>query len=271
MTSRAATPTRKQEEHQPRITSWIAAAVLLVLATPISIASSLDPPAAIASAKASSVSVPLDSCPVSQADNGVRLSAGLGTERTSTEIIRQGERTSFGGRLVGPDGRGVPGGLICIYAGVTTEEANELEGIVATDAQGRYEFLLPRGPSRNLTAVFRSGQGRLTAWGLLQVRAIPTLRFARGKVRDKHFVHFSGRIPGPHNDRVVVVLQVKQGKGWRVFRRYSTRNGGRYRLKYRFTRTFRPTTYVFRAQVLGAPGYPYLSGNSKPRKLHVLP
>ncbi len=45
------------------------------------------------------------------------------------------------------------------------------------------------------------------------------------------------RIPGPHNDQVVVVLQVRSGRGWRAFRRYRTREGGRFSVGYRFTRT----------------------------------
>jgi hypothetical protein len=42
-------------------------------------------------------------------------------------------------------------------------------------------------------------------------------------------------------------------------------------MRYRFTRTFRPTTYTVRVRVLGAPGYPYLGGNSPERSFRVLP
>jgi hypothetical protein len=71
---------------------------------------------------------------------------------------------------------------------------------------------------------------------------------------------------------VVVVVQVKSGKDWRAFRRYRTRAGGRFDVRYRFSRTTTtPTTYVMRAQVRSQAGYPYEQGNSRPVILKVLP
>lgn len=103
------------------------------------------------------------------------------------------------------------------------------------------------------------------------MRATASLRFAHSPVHNKHFAYFSGKIPGPDNDGVIVVLQVKHGKGWLAFSRYSTRDGGQFSMKYRFTQTFSPTIYTIRAQVAGARGYPYLPGASPPRGLRVLP
>jgi hypothetical protein len=223
-------------------------------------------------AKSSSVSVPPDDrCPESQASGGTVLSAGIGSNLSATSVVNFGAEATLGGDLLGPDGRGVSNAFICVYAGVITDQTNELVGIAVTDSDGRWEFRLPSGPSRNLTAIYRSDLGQLSAWALLQVRAAVSLRFAKGVVHNKHVARFSGRIPGPHNDEVVVVLQVKDGSGWRVFRRYSTRDGGRYAMKYRFTRTTLPTRYTMRAQVAGAPGYPYLPGSSEPKDLIVLP
>lgn len=210
-------------------------------------------------------------CPKSEAGSGAILSAGLGLDLESTVVIDYGEGETLGGTLLNESRLGVPGAFICIYSGASTDEATELVGVAVTDPDGRYELPLPAGPSRNLTAVYRTDQGQLVAWALLQVRASPTLRLANNVAHNKHFAYFSGKIPGPHSDGVVVVLQVKIGKGWRVFRRYSTRNGGRYTMKYRFTQTFRPATYTIRAQVAGAPGYPYLPGSSAPEKLRVYP
>ena len=223
-------------------------------------------------APAVSVSPALNgACPTSEAGSGAILSAGLGPNLASTAIVDYGEGEVLGGILFSQSRFGVPGAFICIYSGASTDEASELIGVATTDANGHYEFPLLAGSSRNLTAVYRSDQGQLTAWALLQVRAIPTLRLAKSTVRNKHFAYFSGTIPGPDNDGVVVVLQVKSGKGWRVFRRYSTRNGGEYSLKYRFTQTFQPTTYPIRAQIGGAPGYPFLPGSSEPKELRVYP
>jgi hypothetical protein len=220
----------------------------------------------------SSVSVPLDDgCPRSQVSSAAVLSAGLGSNLSSTAVVNYGAEATFGGDLRDVDGRGISKAFVCIYAGVVTDQTNELIGAAVTDSDGRWKFRLPSGPSRNLTAVYRSDQGQLTAWALLQVRAIASLRLAKETIHNKHFVHFNGRIPGPHNDRAIVLMQVQRGKGWLVFRRYVTRYGGRYAMKYLINRTFQPTRYTFRAEVAGGPGYPYLPGYSKTKDLIVLP
>jgi hypothetical protein len=99
----------------------------------------------------------------------------------------------------------------------------------------------------------------------------PTLRAARSVVRNKTYARFSGEIPGPRNNEVVIVLQVRQGNGWLAFRRYRTRGDGRYELAYYFRRTTRPTVYEVRAQVRETVGYPYVQGDSDPILLRVLP
>jgi hypothetical protein len=42
-------------------------------------------------------------------------------------------------------------------------------------------------------------------------------------------------------------------------------------MRYLFTQTRTPTTYVMRAQVRETTGYPYLQGNSRSLPLRVLP
>jgi hypothetical protein len=99
----------------------------------------------------------------------------------------------------------------------------------------------------------------------------PAFRVRKRVVRNKRFARFVGCIPGPDNNRVVVVLQVKRGHGWLVFRRYRTRKSGCFTVGYRFNRTTRPTLYLMRAQVRSQRGYPYLQGTSRPLRLVVLP
>lgn len=212
----------------------------------------------------------MNSCPRTDIQGQPRLSAGLGSSQAETIAVDYGEDTTLSGWLAEGD-RGVAGAWICIYSKVTTQEEVELLGIVATDQDGRYEIAVPAGPSRTLTAVYKNGEGQTDAWTLLQSRTAPTLQIHSNAIRNKHFAYFSGEIPGPENDGVLVFLQVKRGKGWLVFRRYVTREGGKFTMRYRFTRTFRPTTYTVRAQVLGAPGYPYLEGNSPELSFRVIP
>lgn len=218
-----------------------------------------------------STSVPLaNGCPRSSLEGGLVLSSGLGSTRSETAVVTQGEGATLSGYLRG-EGAGVAGATVCVFARVFSEEDSQLLGIALTDQNGRYEFPLAPGPSRSLTAVYRTAQGQLSAATLLQTRAVPVLRLGSSTIFNKHYAHFSGQIPGPDNDGVIVVLQVKRGHGWLVFRRYSTRSGGKFTMRYLIQRTFSPTIYQFRAQVLGGPAYPYLPGNSEVKELRVLP
>lgn len=210
-------------------------------------------------------------CPRSANGSGLMLSAGLGEAGDAAEeVVRQDSGVLLRGRLRGPGG-GVADASVCVFSRVITDQASEFAGIAMTDAEGRYGLAVSAGPSRELTAVYRRGHRELSAAATLLSRVKPTLEVRRKVVRNKRYARFYGHIPGPHNDRVVVVLQVKQGKGWRAFRRYRTRDNGRYRLVYRFGRTTRPATYLMRAQVRQQGGYPYLPGNSKQLRLRVIP
>jgi hypothetical protein len=239
------------------------------LCIPVVLCLALASPSSLSSASTSVA--PDERCPGSAASDGAVLSAGFGANDESATVIDHGDEAMLAGQLLDGSGRGVPNAFVCIYSNVVTSQVTEFAGIVSTDAAGRYRFPVPSGPSRNLTAVYRSSQGPLSAWALLQARAIPTLRLAKTTIHNKHYARFSGEIPGPYNDGVVVVLQVKIGKGWRVFRRYTTRDGGKFKMRYRFNRNFTPTLYLMRAQIAGAPGYPFLPGNSRPVELTVYP
>ena len=105
----------------------------------------------------------------------------------------------------------------------------------------------------------------------MKTRVHPTLRARKSVIHNDQVAHLEGQIPGPRNDDVVIVIQVRQGKGWLAFRRYRTRGGGHYEAAYPFHRTTRPTTYEFRAQVRESGGYPYIEGDSDPVALKVLP
>lgn len=128
-----------------------------------------------------STSVPLaNSCPHSGVEGGSVLSSGLGSTRSETAVVMQGEGATLSGYLRG-EGVAVAGATVCVFARVLSEDDSQLLGTAPTDQNGRYEFALPPGPSRSLTAIF-----------------------------NKHYAHFNGQIPGPDNDGVVVVLQVKK-------------------------------------------------------------
>jgi len=217
------------------------------------------------------VSVPLAyDCVRSDAGSASELGAGFGKRGAPRAHVRQGRSLPLAGELRGAGGP-VSAAPVCVFSGVLGEDGREFLGIAMTGPDGGYRFALGRGPSRTIEAIYRPGQRQLSATATLYTRVRPLLRVRRRVVRNGRFAHFQVRLPGPDNERVVVVLQVRQGKGWRAFRRCRTRAHGICRVGYRFGRTSSPATYVMRAQVRRQGGYPYLPGNSRRLRLRVFP
>lgn len=209
-------------------------------------------------------------CVRSDAGEASSLSAGVGTDQGPEAVLRQGEGSILTGRLA-ERGDGVAGAPVCVFARVLTQRGREFLGIAMSRPMGGYSFAIPAGPSREVRALYRSGHRELGAKAMLKTVVHPLFGVRRKVVRNEGTAHFTGYIPGPDNDNVVVVLQVRRGKGWLAFRRYRTRAGGKVTVGYRFTRTEVPTRYVMRAQVRSQAGYPYLQGNSDPLTLVVRP
>jgi hypothetical protein len=215
--------------------------------------------------------IPLSySCVRSWSRGGRTLTAGLGEGAGPAAVVKQGEGSTLRGGLYGHRG-GIPNAPLCIYSRIVTDQAPEFLGLAMTGADGAYQFPVGAGPSRVVTAIYRPGQRELTARALLQTKVRPTFRLRRNVVRNKGVARFFGCIPGPNAENVVVVLQVKSGKAWRVFRRVRPWSNGCYRMRYRFTQTPRPTVYIMRAQIRATGGYPYLRGNSRARRVRVVP
>jgi len=218
------------------------------------------------------VSVPLAyECVLSDASGGAALTSEVVRHGERRKVVRQGQGAVLGGRLLDGGGRGIENAPLCVFSRVATDPTPQFAGLALSGTDGSYRYALPAGPSRELTVAYRSGQRELTSTVQIATHVRPAFRVRRKVVRNKRFARFVGCIPGPHNDRVVVVLQVKRGKGWLVFRRYRTRASGCFTVGYRFNRTSRPTLYLMRAQVRSQRGYPYLQGTSRPLRLVVLP
>lgn len=208
-------------------------------------------------------------CGRSEASGGSNLTAGLGQRGDAALLVRQGEGSTLRGTLQGLAHSG--SAPVCVFSRVVTDSERQFLGVAMTDPDGSYQFAIGAGPSRDVTAVYRRDQRELSARAALRTRVHPTFQLHRKVVRNKRFAIFKGEIPGPRNNEVIVVLQVKSGKAWRVFRRYRTRPNGRFVMRYRFTQTQTPTVYIMRAQVRAQSGYPYEEGNSQARRLRVVP
>lgn len=221
-------------------------------------------------------SAPLSyACPRSPVQTGARLSAGLGKDGAKNILVQQGTGSGLSGQLQDVQGNNVEGATLCVFSRVVTDTGREFLGTATTDHDGSYLFSVGAGASRELTAAYRPDHREIESSAQIRTIVHPTIEVNKKVVYDKHAVVFSGTIPGPHADGVVVVLQVKEGNGLRAFHRVRTRNGGKFRVGYRFDhRTERfdhPTKFEMRAQVRKTVGYPYVQGDSKTITLLVRP
>ncbi len=209
-------------------------------------------------------------CMRSDISGGTGLTSGLGENGAAEEIVQQGDGSTMRGKLTGASG-GVSDAPLCVFSRVITDQGREFLGVAVSGDDGGYQFAIPAGASRDLSVLYRSGSREVSSHATIQTIVHPTFKVYRKVVYNKHSAQFVGSIPGPDNNQVVVVLQVKRGKGWLAFHRYRTREGGQFTVGYKFNKTNVATKYLMRVQVRSQSGYPYMQGNSDKLTLIVLP
>jgi len=209
-------------------------------------------------------------CLRSDVSGGTGVTSGLGEKGTAEEIVDQGDGSTLRGRLTGAGG-GVADASLCVFSRVVTKDSRDFLGVAVTGSDGDYQFAIPAGASREVGVAYRSGSREVSSRATLKTIVHPTFKVYKKVVRNKSSAKFLGSIPGPDNNDVLVVLQVKRGKGWLAFRRYRTREGGLFTVPYKFNKTNVATKYLMRVQVREQSGYPYSQGNSDNLTLIVVP
>lgn len=203
----------------------------------------------------------------------VNLTAVL-SSRTTVQKVRYGKRVPITGRLLRPDGTPIAGARLSVQTQTQmpgAAMANAAE--VVTDAEGRFRWVAPAGPSRLIRFGYRANLGDVSYVDTSDVRLLVmagvTLKASPRKVRNKRATVFTGRVLGkPIAKRGVLVdLQVFYRKKWRTFAAPRTNRRGAYRFKYRFTAG--AATWKFRARVRPGADYPYEQGLSGQRRVKV--
>ena len=143
-----------------------------------------------------------------------------------------------------------------------------------TDASGRDDVRLPRGPSRKLRFSFAGDALLLPARGSTSVRTRARVRFAAtpATVPAGGLVRFSGRLLGGHVPRAgkLVELQARVGRGWRTFATVRSDRRGRIRHTRRFATTSAGSTFWIRLRVPRERSYPFETGASSAVTVRVL-
>ena len=150
---------------------------------------------------------------------------------------------------------------------------------VQTGLDGSFSYTVPTGPDRRLllayTAYSNDAGPSVTATATIAIR--PSIKLAIGprRISNDHTIHWTGTIAGGPIPApgVTLVVEVQEGRRWRIFDQTVTGRSGRFHYRYRFHATTEATTYKFRVALpdTGSAGYPYTSGASNTVNVHVTP
>jgi hypothetical protein len=181
------------------------------------------------------------------------------------------------GSVVNPAGRPI-GGAVLVSAWQTPGGKWVAHTGVRTRADGRFTYILPKGPSREVRFVYFafSDATAYNASNVIEekVTAPVTLRVAPRAARNGDTVRFAGAVgtDAVPKSGVLVTLQARYPGGpWKQFTTARARGNGRFGASYRFTRTSSTTRYAFRALVAKQDGYPFEGGISRPIEVLVTP
>ncbi|MSO41390.1 MAG: hypothetical protein EXQ70_05760 [Solirubrobacterales bacterium] len=214
-------------------------------------------------------SVTVDNACPSSRGGGRKLSAGFAGGGVST-TVRAGQKPKLIGRLLSASGSPLEGARVCLLArpAMPSGEWKRI-GMPRTHDDGRFSFVVPAGPSRDIRVAYRADSLQLEQRLRLAVRANPKLAVSPARTRNGRRVRFRGVLPGPSNSGRAVALQALAEGRWLTFAVARSRLRGRFTSGYRFRSTSAPTTYRFRALVKAQAGYPYLQGISRVRTVRI--
>lgn len=207
----------------------------------------------------------------------VRLRGKRRTIRRRVNVLLPTAGVTFGravrvsGRLTNRDGEGIAGADVQILSR-SEAAAEQVVGVLQTDAAGRYTYAAAGSTSRVLRFAYAGSPIMLPAQAEVRLRvpATSTLNVNRPRVFNGQSVRFSGRVqtlPVPVGGKLVE-LQVLLSGRWQTFRTGRTDEAGRWRLSYGFARTRSDQRFRFRLKLPREAGYPYEQGGS--RSIQVL-
>lgn len=163
------------------------------------------------------------------------------------------------------------------YTALSTKAGARLQnlGAVRTDSAGAFSLAVAtKLGSRQLRFAYSpqlGGAVAVTAQAQLDVMAPVTFKVGPKRVRNKHSVVFAGKLsagPMPRRGKLVNLQVVVDGR-WHTFATVRSSTTGKFRYRYRFTRTYGRVTYRFRALSRYEAAYPFVAGHSKTVRVRV--
>jgi hypothetical protein len=195
-------------------------------------------------------------------------------QKTATTLmLGYGKRAPSTGTLTTEQGAAIANAPIVVEGQRRAGGPFAQLGTTRTDAQGKFRFTVPAGPSRTVryrydgTNTVRPAVDQIVT----KVRAAARLKVDRRRLRNGQAVRFTGRLLGKPIPAAgkLVALQAKVGREWRTFATPRANAKGVFKHRYRFTVTTGLRRYAFRAVVAREAAYSYEAGVSKTVKVTV--
>lgn len=181
-------------------------------------------------------------------------------------LLHPGRRASIVGRLVDGSGAGIGGARLGAAWRIAGRRWIARPG-VRTDPDGRFVYVLPAGPSRDVRFTYfpYSDSRAIELSNVVRADALApvSIRADRRHVTGARVVRLSGRVGGgaiPRGGLLVTLEGWQRGWGWRVFRTVRTGRAGRWSTRYRFR--LASGRFGFRALVPHHGTFPYATSRS---------
>ena len=207
---------------------------------------------------------------------GARVSVVILRSSQRSVRLSYGRSVTLSGRVTTPSGEPVAGATVDVLSQTRLRGA-KLGRIatVRTDRAGAFRYTVPPGPSRLIRFGYRARLGDAayahTTDIDVRVAGKVTLRLNRTTLRNGQTLTYKGTVAGVGARRPLVQIQVRSQGRWVNVCVVRTRGKGSYSCRYHFRRTFRPTTYTFRALVRKQEGLPYETDTSPRQSVRVRP
>ncbi|MBE2317789.1 hypothetical protein DVA67_017535 [Solirubrobacter sp. CPCC 204708] len=208
----------------------------------------------------------------------------LRVEGAARRSLPKSEPFRLRGSLTEIDGRPLAGATLTVRSRPFVPKANlatgdwSVVGQVITGPDGRFDARIPAGDSRTVQVMREAGDGlaAVAAHADVIVPAQVTASARATRIRNGQSAVFTGRVRGPiPAGGVLVALEVREPGRWipvATTRRWVRTNAtGRFRLAYRFRRTFQPSTYRFRVVAADDSAFTYSRGVSRTIDVQVRP
>jgi hypothetical protein len=196
---------------------------------------------------------------------------------TARRTVGARVRPRIAGRLTTAAGAPITGARVWAASAVANGVWRISGRPMTTSLTGRVTGRLSAGlPSREVCLVYfpysDSSENVHSSSARLAVRASTTIRLDQAGYRNGDTVKFAGRITTrPVLPRKSVYLQVVVRGRWRTFDTTRADERGRWKLRYRFTATRRPTIYRFRALIPAEHAFAWAPGRSRAVRVVVMP